>query len=332
MVPSPLRSGALLLLLILPLTAGPKKLERFEAAEPHMGTLVRITLYAPDASTAQEAFAAAFARVRQLDETLSDYKPDSELMRVCREASQRAVEVSRDLFRVLEVAQKLARETDGSFDVTMGPLIRLWRVARREEHLPGPAELEAAAGITGYQKLVLDPAKQTVFLRSSNMLIDLGGIAKGYAADEALQVLRANRISLALVAVGGDLAIGDPPPGRTGWRVGIEPDSSLSRVLVLKNLAVSTSGDREQFVDIGGVRYSHIVDPRTRLGLTKRIAVTIVAKEGIMADGLATALSVLGHDRGLAWIEQQPGVAAMIVLGTGAGAQVIESKEFRKLR
>ena len=288
-------------------------LERVEAVEPHMGTLFRIVLYAPDAEAARQAFAAAFRRVAELDAALSDYQPDSELNRVCREAWRAPAPVSADLFAVLEESQRVAAETGGAFDVTLGPVIRLWRQARRNGRLPDPGALAAAARHAGYRKLVLDPARRTVFLLDAQMQLDVGGIAKGYAADPALAVLRERGISRALVAASGDLAIGDPPPGKDGWRIGLEP---AGRVVTLCRAAVSTSGDTEQYVEIGGVRYSHIVDPKTGLGLTDRIAVSVVSDRGIRSDSLATALSVLGSARALAFAEQH---RLAIVVTTPAG-------------
>ena len=297
-----------------------------------MGTLFRITLYASDPASAHMASTAAFARIKELDEILSDYNPQSELMRVCRTAAGGPVEISRDLYTVLAASQKLARETGGAFDITLAPVIRLWRQARKDGQLPRPEDLATALRRCGYHKLVLDPAHRTVRLESPDMLLDLGGIAKGYAGDEALRVLRANDISRALVAASGDLAIGDPPPGKEGWRVGIDSldaaSSEFTRVLTLQNAAVSTSGDSEQFLDIGGTRYSHIVDPKTGMGLTNRIAVTIVARRGIDSDGLATAVSVLGGTRGLEFIESRTDAAALVV----EGGRAVASRKFRDLR
>jgi thiamine biosynthesis lipoprotein len=304
-------------------------LQRFEAVEPHMGTLFRITLYAYDSDAAHDAFSAAFARVNQLDEILSDYNPRSELMRVCRDAGRQPVQTSVELFTVLAASQELAQETDGAFDVTLAPVIRLWRQARKDQKLPARSAIDAALGRCGYLKLVLDGTRRTVFLELPDMLLDLGGIAKGYAADEALQVLRAHGIRRALVAASGDLSIGDPPPGKGGWRVGIDvPEKSNAdseRVLTLRNAGVSTSGDAEQFLDAGGTRYSHIIDPKTGIGLTRSITVTIVARRGIDSDGLATAVSVLGVTRGLDLIESRSDAAALIV----EDGRVFESKDFQ---
>jgi thiamine biosynthesis lipoprotein len=289
----------------------------FEAVEPHMGTLVRIKLYANGGQQAKAAFRAAFDRIAQLDNALSDYKPESELNRICRTAVGRPAEAGADLFRVLEASQKLARETDGAFDVTLGPVIRLWRQARKTNRPPDSAALHDAAGRCGYGKLHLDPVKHTVMLDQAGMQLDAGGIAKGYAADAALSVLAQLGIGSALVAASGDLAFGDPPPGERGWKIGVDsldrPEAAFTRVLELSNAAVSTSGDGEQHLDIDGTRYSHIIDPATMMGLVRPITVTIVARRGIEADALATAVSVLGPERGIALIEKQAGVAALVV-------------------
>jgi thiamine biosynthesis lipoprotein len=299
----------------------------FEAVEPHMGTLVRIKLYADGAGQAKAAFRAAFDRIAQLDDALSDYKPASELNRICRTAVARPVEAGADLFRVLEASQKLAGETDGAFDVTLGPVIRLWRQARNTNRLPDSAALREAAGRCGYRKLHLDPAKQTVMLDQAGMQLDAGGIAKGYAADAALSILAQLGIRSALVAASGDLAFGDPPPGQRGWKIGVDsfdrPEAAFTRVLELSNAAVSTSGDHEQHLDIDGTRYSHIIDPSTAMGLSQPITVTIIARHGIDADGLATAVSVLGPERGIALIEKQAGVAGLVMTG-----HVVESSRW----
>jgi FAD:protein FMN transferase len=269
--------------------------ERFEAVEPHMGTLVRIQLYAADGAQAAAAFRAAFDRIEELDEHLSDYAPDSELNRLCRAEPGRPVDVSGELFPVLEAAQKLAEATGGAFDVTVGPVTHLWRTARKSGHIPEAAAIRAALARSGYRKLHLDAEHGTAALEQVGMQLDLGGIAKGYAADEALAVLAELRIRSALVAMSGDLAIGDAPPGKRGWTVSAgEP----ARMLELANTAVSTSGDSEQHLDAGGTRYSHIIDPATGMGLTRAPVVTVIARHGIDADGLATAVSVLGAERG----------------------------------
>lgn len=326
---------ALTAALRLALAAEPD-LQRLEASEPHMGTLFRIVLYAPDADTARRAFTAAFARVEALDRTLSDYQADSELNRLGQSPPETAIRVSDDLFIVLEASQKLAEESGGAFDVTLGPLIRLWREARREHRLPTADRIASARARSGYQKLSLDASTHTVTLHTAGMQLDVGGIAKGYAAEAALTVLRQTGVPQALVAASGDLAIGDAPPGQPGWRVGIESPATgqtggFARVLVLRQAAVSTSGDSEQHVEIGGTRYSHIVDPTSGVGLTRRIGVTVVAPNGLWADGLDTAVGVLGAKRGLALVSRYRGASAMITEMIDGQFRVTYSPGFQKL-
>jgi len=270
-----------------------------------MGSIVRITIYAPSVDSAKAAFTAAFARIAQLDDILSDYKADSELDRVSREAHDHPVRVSDDLWRVLVAAQRISRETGGAFDVTVGPLTHLWREARSQNRIPDAGAIAVARAHCGWRNMVLD--RQTVYLKLDGMQLDVGGIAKGYAADEAIKVLRAHGISRALVACSGDIAASDAPPGEKGWSIGLESGDPV----VLHDRGISTSGDTEQFVEAGGVRYSHIIDPATGMGLTTRIEVTVIAHDGMTADAMATAISVLGRERGLTYAKRQ-GVMATI--------------------
>ena len=311
------------------------ELRAFEAVEPHMGTLFRIKLYAASESQAQSAFRAAFDRVSRLDETLSDYKPASELNSVGRVCVGRPVRVSNDLFLVLSAAQRLAGQTEGAFDITVGALTHLWRESRKTGTIPSPQALQSAAGRCGFRKLHLDPATQSISLDVPGMQLDAGGIAKGYAADEALTALRRAGVTQALVAASGDLVFSDAPPGKAGWIVGVDSlDSAgqpFTRVLMLANAAISTSGDSEQHTDTGGKRYSHILDPRTGLALTNQLTVTIVASTGIEADAAATGVSVLGRNEGLAFVERQSGMAALLVDRAVTPVQVIASRRFNLL-
>jgi thiamine biosynthesis lipoprotein len=281
-----------------------------------MGTTARVVLYASTEPAAQQAAAAAFARIAALEATLSDYRPESEISRLTREGVGRPVPVSRDLFRVLEAAQGLAARTRGAFDITVGPLSQLWRRARRQVELPSPGDLTAARAVSRHTFLTLDPGAQTATVSRAGMRLDAGGIAKGFAADEALLVLRERGLHHALVSVGGDLALGEKPPDREGWQValaGLHPVGSAPGSPILVHVAgISTSGDAEQWVEIAGQRYSHIVDPSTGLGLTGHRSVTVVAGDAMTSDMLATAVSVLGHDDGMALVDGTPGAAALV--------------------
>ncbi len=322
---------AAFLLLAAHATPQTPTLRPFEMVEPHMGTLFRIKLYAASPPQAVAGFQAAFARIHQLDEMLSDYNPQSELMRLCRQPPGRPVHVSDDLFRVLDASLKLSRASAGAFDVTEAPVILLWRDSRKTQQLPDPSRLREAAGRSGFEKLTLDPVHQTVTFSQPGMLLDLGGIAKGYAADEALVALHGKGIRSAMVAASGDIAASDAPPDRPGWQIGVDsvdlPQAAFTRILVVSNAAVSTSGDTEQFVEINGKRYSHIIDPKTQQALTRRISVTVAARTGIEADSLATALCVLGTERGLELLKHYPGAEALFFT-PDPGPRILESAGF----
>jgi thiamine biosynthesis lipoprotein len=307
--------------------------KRFEFTELRMGTTARVVLYAPDEATAKTAAKAAFARVAELNRIMSDYDSDSELMRLCAANAKEAgkpVKVSPELFFVLSKGQEVARLSDGAFDMTVGPLVRLWRLSRRTQRLPEEKELADARARVGYRKLELNERERNVRLLTPRMLLDLGGIAKGYAADEMLAVLKQHGITQALAALGGDIAVGDSPPGTAGWKIDVAPltKAKPTRTLSLANAAVSTSGDAEQYTLINGVRYSHIVDPRTGLGQTGRRSVTVVARHGITSDSMTKAVALLEPDKALALIEQSPAAAALIVLQTDHGEEELKSKRF----
>ncbi len=304
----------------------------FEKAE--MGVPFRLTFYAADEKTAQDAAAAAFERVEVLNSILSDYDSESEISRLSRTSGQgKAVPVSGDLWRVLEKSQEIAAKTDGAFDVTIGPLVNLWRRMRNKRELPSPELIAEMRGRVGYQNLRLDPKMRTVELLKPEMRLDVGGIAKGYAADQAIAALANHGVTRALAAASGDIAAGDPPPGERGWRVEVEaldvPGSPPPQVLMLAHQAVSTSGDAYQFVEIGGVRYSHIIDPRTGIGLTGRSMVTVVAPEGLVADGWDTPIEIIGAERGVELVEKIPGAAVRVVRQVGEKVEVVESRGWK---
>jgi thiamine biosynthesis lipoprotein len=312
----------------------PLELGRFEAVEPHMGTLARVTVYTPGEQAAKHAFRAAFDRIRELDGILSDYRDDSELNRIARAPIGRPVRVSADLLAVLRASQDLAAATGGAFDITQGPVVRLWREARKTGRLPDPSALREAAARSGFRKLHVDARLRAVTFDIAGMQLDVGAIGKGYAASEAIEALERAGVRSALVAVSGDLAFSDAPPGRRGWQVGVHPDDpavTLPSVLELTNAAVSTSGSSEQHVDVGGRRYSHVIDPASGMGLVDDITVTVIAPHGLDADGLDTAVSVLGPERGLRLIESRPGIAALVVQRTATGTTALPSSRFLKL-
>lgn len=310
-------------------------LHRFAFTHPAMGTLFTITLHAVDSREATAGAEAAFKRIDTLEDIMSDYQADSELMKLCEQPVGRPAPVSAELFDIFQRAQRISGLSDGAFDVTVGPYVRLWRFARKKKVLPTAAELTSASAAVGYQKLRLDSRTRTVTLLAPNMRLDLGGIAKGYAADEALKLLKGRGLSRALVAASGDIAIGDPPPGEAGWSVGISDidarTNELARTVLLHNAGVSTSGDTEQFIEIGGVRYSHILDPATGLGLTNRIQATVIAPNATTTDAMATTVCVLGARRGLGAAESLPRTAVLILVKKDGRTERFVSRRFEKL-
>jgi thiamine biosynthesis lipoprotein len=284
-----------------------------------MGVPWTITLYAASEAAGREAAAAAFAEVERLNGILSDYDETSELSRLSAAAPTAApVEVSDDLWRVLERSVAIRDATGGAFDPTVGPLTALWRQSRRSGALPLPDKLAAARAAVGPEKLVLDAERRAVRLEAPGMRLDLGGIGMGYAIDRALEVLRKRSIAAAMVDASGDVGVSGPPPGSPGWRIEVAPlDPTATgaewQTLVLVDAAVTTSGDARQGVEIDGIRYSHIVDPRTGIGVVGPAAVTVIANDCTTADALATAASVLGAAEGLRAVAAEPGAAARFV-------------------
>ncbi len=289
-------------------------LTRYTYTEYHMGVDVRLIVYAPDQGTAERACAAAFERFAALDTIMSDYRADSELMRLCAKAGGPPVPVSRDLFQVLQRSYEVAERSKGAFDATCGPLIALWRKARKTHILPLPEEIEQARALVGWRKMELNSRRRTVRLLVPGMKLDLGGIGKGYADDCAQEVLKHYGVVRALVEAGGDIVVSGPPPGETGWKVQVAnaAKSPQAPVLLFSNRAISTSGDTEQFVEIGGHRYSHLVDPRTGQALTDRIQVTVTAPNGLTSDSLSKVVSVLGPEQGIPVAKTYRDVSAFV--------------------
>lgn len=276
-----------------------------------MGTRFRVVVVHRDPERGRAAARAALDRVAELDERLSDYRPESELSRLSRASGGAPVPCSPDLWRVLALAAQVAERTGGAFDVTVGPVVRLWRRAGRRGELPGEEELEEARRRTGPDLLQLDPAHRTARGRVPGMRLDLGGIAKGDALDQALEVLRSHGAAAGLVDGGGDVAVFGAPPEAPGWTIAVEGLGPGAHV-VLRGGALASSGDAYRAVEIAGVRHSHLIDPRTGRALLGSRAAGVLARDAALADGLASALCVLGVEPGLALLEALTGVEGWI--------------------
>ena len=277
---------------------------------------------------------------------MSDYDAASELNRLAAQSPTKTpVEVSEDLFRVLRRSEEISKASEGAFDITVGPLTKLWRRARRQKELP-PADLFAAAReAVGWKSVRLGESRR-VELLLPGMRLDLGGIAKGDAADQALAMLRRRGFSRATVNASGNIAIGEPPPGESGWKIAMLPNEApgknegkidpqtkppVARFFLLKNCGIATSGDAFQYVEIEGKRYSHILDPKTGLGLSTSASATILAPDAITADALATAACVLGPERGIALLEAFPGTSGEISITTSGELKTARTPRWNEI-
>jgi FAD:protein FMN transferase len=279
----------------------PDALRRYSFTSPGMGTGFNITLYAPQNRYAgvEAAVLAAFDRVTALNAVFSDYEPNSEINRLAA-AAPTPWPCSPDLLALSARALELTQATDAAFDPTIGQLTRLWRSSRQRQKLAPGVRLQKALNTSGWRHLQINARDQSLTLSKPGLLLDFGGIAKGYAADQMLALLKSRGFPVAIVLAGGDTAAGAPPPNSPGWtvtlRTGINDASPVN--LSLANRSVSTSGDLHQFIELDGVRYSHIIDPKTGLGLTRRIACSVIAPDTTTSDALATALCILGPEKG----------------------------------
>lgn len=254
----------------------------------HMGVSVRLTLFSTNEDQARVAAEKAFGRFREIDSRMSDYQQASELSQINRSSGNPTI-VSDEMIRILAQARQISVETDGIFDVTVGPLIALWRKSRQSGKIHLPLEFETARLNTGMKYLRISPHRNEVSILKPGVRIDLGGIAKGFACHQTILESQRAGIRSAMIEAGGDLYCSDAPPGKTAWRIQIQ---GTSQFLEVKNAAVSTSGSTEQFVTIDGKRYSHLVDPRTGLGIQNLRQTTVIGKNGARVDALATALCI----------------------------------------
>ncbi len=309
-----------LVVLFIVLAIHRQKVQPRKRSQMIMGTMVEITAIPPD----DEAIKAAFAETKKVDALMSTYKEDSEVSILNREGENH---LSAETLQVIREAINFSEITGGDFDITCKPLINLWKKAQKEKVIPSPEQIKEALSLVGYKKVKILPEKNMVRFERKGMQIDLGGIAKGYAVDRAIESLRKNGIRQALVNAGGDLYALGSGPGGEKWQVGIQDprqDDKLLGIIKVKDAGVATSGDYRRYFTIEGRRFSHIVNPKT--GQTVQdvpMSVTIIAPNTTTADALATGVFVLGPKKGIELIESLPQVEGMIV---GEGTEKTTSK------
>ena len=285
---------------------------RFEYSHPQMGTVFRLVFYSfQDSSEARALAKTVFDRIDSLNAHFSDWLPESELNLLCQKAGEKGCQkVSAELADILHQSKGFARQSRGAFDISVGALTRLWRRSRNLKELPEPERVASALKTVGWRKIDVYPRMSCVRLRREGARLDLGGIAQGWAADDCLGILRNNGITIALVDAGGDIALGDPPPDMNGWQIDV-PSASGNTRMVLKNCGITTSGAASRYLELGGKRYSHIIDPRTGQPLVHRTQVTVLAENATTADAWATAISVLG-EKGWNRLKRKPEIKVWI--------------------
>jgi len=283
-----------------------------------MACVYAIDAYGPDAAALPRIADDAFDEVDRIDRLMSHYKPDSPLSRINHEAARHPVAVDPELFDFIADAMRYNRESGGAFDITVGPLMKAWGFFRGEGRMPSDDELAAARRHVGAAHVVLNQAERTIAFDEPGVELDLGGIAKGYAVDRVVGLLKQRQIAAALVSSGGSTiyALG-APPGRDGWDVTIQDpiDSRKAALTVtLKDRAVSIAGSSEKFFERDGVKYSHIMDPRTGRPVQGVLGVAVLAESGTAGDALDDALFVMGVERSRAYLKQLRGTEAYFFL------------------
>jgi FAD:protein FMN transferase len=293
-------------------------LARYEASRMSMACLYTIEAYGPDAAALPAILNDALDEVDRIDRLMSHYKPESPLSRVNREAAQHPVAVDRELFDFIAESIRYNRESDGAFDITVGPLMKTWGFFRGEGMMPSDEALAAARRHVGGRHVILDAAAVTIAFDEPGVELDLGGIAKGYAVDRVAARLRERRVAAARISAGGSTiyALG-APPGKDGWDVAIQDPIDGRRVALamrLKDRALSVAGSSEKFFESNGVRYSHIMDPRTGAPVQGILTVAVLAPTGTAGDALDDAFFVLGVERSRTYLDHLERIDALFYL------------------
>jgi len=272
-----------------------------------MGSPFKIIIYADNDSIANKAAQGAFKRIEDLNASLSDYRDDSEINAVSAQSgTDQWIPVSKDLFDILYISDDISKKTNGAFDATLGPIVQEWRRATRKGYFPDSALIKNALSKTGYLKIKFDTSTQSIQLPVKGMRLDIGGLGKGYAADEAVKILKKYGIKSAMIDAGGKLALMDPPPGEKGWKIVISSGRDSIETIEYSNVGMATSGPTYRYLDYKGKRYSHIVDPKTGIGLLYHVRTTVISPTSVEADALATAFSVSGIKEGKKYIRRFP--------------------------
>jgi thiamine biosynthesis lipoprotein len=322
----------LIFLLLIPFTLS-AQLKRFQFSENKMGSPFNLIFYYTDSTEAVVIAKQCFLIVDSLNNIFSDYSSESEVGKLALQKNLTDIKVSDELFAMIVRSKDVWKRSGKTFDITIGALTQLWRKTKKENSFPSEIEIKAAKDLTGFENLTINERSKTVSFKKPSIRLDFGGIVPGYAVQRVLDFLKTKNINIALVDASGDIVMGDAPPGKDGWTIGINLPENENEIwdkkLELKNFAVSTSGDVYRYTIHNGIKYSHIIDPKTGYGVTSQRNVTVITKYGTDADWLATASSILPIKKALALAEKEH---AAILIATLNGEKIItyKSKSFDK--
>ena len=298
-----------------------------------MGSPFNLIFYHTDSVEALSLAKKCFLIVDSLNNIFSDYSSESEVGKLALQTKQTDIKISDELFEMIVRSKDAWKRSGKTFDVTIGTLTQLWRKAKKENRIPSEAEIKAAKDITGFKNLIINERSKSISFKKQGMRLDFGGIVPGYAAQRVIDFLKSKNINSALADASGDIVMSDAPPDKNGWTIGInlpEDENEIwDKKLELQNFAVSTSGDVYRYIIHNGIKYSHIIDPRTGYGVTSQRNVTVITKYGADADWLATACSILPIKKALALVKREH---AALFIATLNGEKIVtyRSKSFDK--
>ena len=322
----------LIFLVLLPFSLS-AQLKRFEFSENKMGSSFNLIFYHADSVEAVKLAKECLLIVDSINNIFSDYSPESEVGKLALQKNLTGIKVSDELFSMILRSKDAWERSGKTFDITIGALTQLWRKAKKENRFPSEAEVKAAKDLTGFKNLTINERSKTISFRKPGIRFDFGGIVPGYAAQRVIDFLKTKNIHIALVDASGDIVMSDTPPGKEGWTIGINLPENENEIwdkkLELKNFAVSTSGDVYRYTIHNGIKYSHIIDPKTGYGVTSQRNVTVITKYGADADWLATACSILPLKKALKLAKKE---GASILIATMNGEKIVtyKSKSFDK--
>jgi FAD:protein FMN transferase len=320
-----------LLLLLISGFSPHAQLQKYSFNQPKMGSPFKIVVYANDSTPLAQAVKKAYAYVDTLNAIFSDYDGTSEISVLAKSYIPKEwINISPTLWTVLKLARQAAKDSKGAFDISVGNIVKHWRKVRKEKRKPHADSLKFALNKTGFHHLEIDEKQPKIRFHTEGVLLDFGGIVKGYAAQEVVRILTESGFPSCFADAGGDIAFGSKPPDKDYWSIGVTLPNSENQLfesfILLKNKAIATSGDMYNFTEIEGVRYSHIVNPKTGLGLTHQRNVTVIAQDGATADWLATACSVLSPKKALKLVKLYPEAALLIVENRKEGIKMWQSE------